>query len=74
MANLKIQLMKSVSGSAEDQVATIRGLGLGKLNSTRVIASSPSVDGMLKKVAHLVKVSPTAESVSHGRRAPAAKR
>jgi large subunit ribosomal protein L30 len=39
-----------------DQRATLIGLGLNKINRTRELEDTPSVRGMIKKVAHLVSV------------------
>jgi large subunit ribosomal protein L30 len=38
------------------QEATLKGLGLNKLNRTRELEDTPAVRGMLTKVAHLVRV------------------
>ncbi|MCC7282882.1 MAG: 50S ribosomal protein L30 [Acetobacteraceae bacterium] len=38
------------------QRATLIGLGLNKLHRTRELEDTPSVRGMIRKVAHLVKV------------------
>jgi large subunit ribosomal protein L30 len=40
-----------------DQRATLIGLGLNKMHRTRVLEDTPSVRGMIRKVAHMVKVS-----------------
>ena len=53
---LTVQLVKSVAGTREDHRATIRGLGLRKINSTRTLEDTPAVRGMINKVAYLVKV------------------
>ena len=53
---LTVKLVKSVAGTREDHRATVRGLGLRKLNSTRVLEDTPSVRGMIDKVSYLVKV------------------
>lgn len=53
---LTVQLVKSVAGTREDHRATIRGLGLRKVNSQRTLEDTPSVRGMINKVAYLVKV------------------
>ncbi len=53
---LTVQLVKSVAGTREDHRATVRGLGLRKLNSTRTLEDTPAVRGMINKVAYLVKV------------------
>lgn len=35
---------------------TLIGLGLNKMNRTRVLQDTPSVRGMVAKVAHLVRI------------------
>jgi large subunit ribosomal protein L30 len=39
-----------------DQRATLVGLGLNKLNRTATLPDTPSVRGMIAKVAHLIRV------------------
>ena len=53
---LTVQLVKSVAGTREDHRATVRGLGLRKVNSQRTLEDTPAVRGMINKVAYLVKV------------------
>ncbi len=43
-------------GRTKDQEATLKGLGLNKLNRTRELEDTPAVRGMLTKVHHLVRV------------------
>ena len=43
-------------GRRKDQEATLKGLGLNKLNRTRVLEDTPAVRGMLTRVHHLVRV------------------
>jgi large subunit ribosomal protein L30 len=43
-------------GREKDQEATLKGLGLNKINRTRVLEDTPSVRGMLNKVHHMVRV------------------
>lgn len=43
-------------GRRADQEATLVGLGLNKLRRSRVLEDTPSVRGMIAKVAHLVEV------------------
>ncbi len=43
-------------GRRADQEATLIGLGLNKLHRTRVLEDTPSVRGMIAKVAHLLQV------------------
>jgi len=50
-----VTLVKSIIGTKQDHRATVRGLGLRKLNSSAVLADTPAVRGMIQKVAYLVK-------------------
>ena len=56
MAKIKITWAKSAIGYAKDQGATIKALGLRRLNHTVVKEDNPTVRGMVHKVRHLVKV------------------
>ena len=53
---LTVTLVKSVNGTRESHRATVRGLGLRRLNSSRVLEDTPAVRGMIDKVSYLVKV------------------
>jgi large subunit ribosomal protein L30 len=53
---IKVTLVKSVIGTKQDHRATVRGLGLRKLNSSAELPDTPAVRGMIHKVAYLVKV------------------
>ncbi|MDN4039838.1 50S ribosomal protein L30 [Massilia sp. YIM B02443] len=57
MANtIKVQLVKGLIGTRQDHRATVRGLGLRRVNSVSELQDTPSVRGMINKVAYLVKV------------------
>lgn len=57
MANtVKVMLVKGLIGTREDHRATVRGLGLRRVNSVRELEDTPSVRGMINKVAYLVKI------------------
>jgi large subunit ribosomal protein L30 len=57
MANtLKVKLVKGLIGTRADHRATVRGLGLRRVNSVSELQDTPSVRGMINKVAYLVKV------------------
>ena len=43
-------------GKKPGQQATLIGLGLNKINRSRELEDTPAVRGMIRKVAHLVKV------------------
>ena len=51
-----VKLVKSIAGTRESHRATVRGLGLRKLNSERELEDTPAVRGMINKVSYLVKV------------------
>ncbi|MBN2405137.1 MAG: 50S ribosomal protein L30 [Coriobacteriia bacterium] len=53
---LTITQVKSGIGFPKDQKATVRALGLKRLNQTVVLPDNPAVRGMVFKVKHLVKV------------------
>ena len=56
--NKKIKIKKtgSLIRQPQNQTRIVKGLGLRKTNSIREIEDTPSVRGMLSKVAHLVKI------------------
>jgi len=39
-----------------DQRATLQGLGLNRVGRTRTLEDTPSIRGMIAKVAHMVEV------------------
>jgi large subunit ribosomal protein L30 len=53
---VKVKLVRSPIGCKEDHRATVRGLGLRKLNSESVLEDTPAVRGMINKISYLVKV------------------
>jgi len=54
---IKVTLVRSVIGTREDHRATVRGLGLRRINSSRILEDTPAVRGMIRKVDYLVSVS-----------------
>ena len=56
MAKVKITLTRSLIGRPETQRATIRSLGLRKLNSSVEREMNDALKGQIHKVEHLVKV------------------
>jgi len=56
LAKLRITWVKSNIGYAKDQGATIKALGLRRLNHSVEHDDCPSIRGMIKKIKHLVKV------------------
>jgi large subunit ribosomal protein L30 len=56
VARLRVTLIKSGIGYAQDQKKTLKALGLNRLNKTTVHNDSASLRGMIDKVRHLVRV------------------
>jgi large subunit ribosomal protein L30 len=55
-STVSIKLVRSINGTRESHRATVRGLGLRKLNSESTLEDTPAVRGMINKVSYLVKV------------------
>ena len=55
-ARIKITQIGSPIGRRHDQRETLVGLGLNKINRTRVLEDTPAVRGMINKISYLVKV------------------
>ena len=53
---IRIKKTGSLIRQPQNQIRVVKGLGLRKTNSVREIEDTPSVRGMLSKVAHLVKI------------------
>jgi large subunit ribosomal protein L30 len=56
MSSVRVTWVKSMIGYDQRQRATLRGLGLRRLNQTVELKDAPQVRGMIAKVAHLVRV------------------
>jgi len=53
---VKVTLTKGLIGTRESHRATVRGLGLRRVNSVSELQDTPSVRGMINKVSYLVRV------------------
>lgn len=56
MATLKVKQTGSPIRRTKDQRATLAGLGLNRLGRVSELEDTPSVRGMIAKVAHMVEV------------------
>jgi large subunit ribosomal protein L30 len=56
MKKIKVRLLKSVSGIRKTHRATVRGLGLKRINHVVELADTPAVRGMINKVNYLVRI------------------
>jgi large subunit ribosomal protein L30 len=55
---VKITQTGSPIGRPAEQRATLKALGLDKMNRSNVVEDTPSIRGMLRKVQHLIAVEP----------------
>jgi large subunit ribosomal protein L30 len=53
---VRVTQTRSPAGRKPGQKETLVGLGLNKIRRTRELEDTPAVRGMIRKVAHLVKV------------------
>jgi large subunit ribosomal protein L30 len=53
---LQVTLVKSTIGRKQDQIATVKALGLNKIRSVVTHDDTPQIRGMVDKVKHLVVV------------------
>ena len=53
---VKVTLVKSLIGTKQSHRATVRGLGLRRLNSVSELVDTPAVRGMINKIDYLVRV------------------
>jgi large subunit ribosomal protein L30 len=56
VAKLKLTQVRSSIGQSQRHRGTLRALGLGRIGKSSEQEAGPVVDGMLRKVRHLVKV------------------
>ncbi len=55
-SRIRVRWVRSAIGFSRRQRATLRGLGLRRLNQTVEVADTPAIRGMIQKVSHLVVV------------------
>jgi large subunit ribosomal protein L30 len=53
---IRVKLIRSPIGTKQRVRQTVKGLGLGKVGSERVLKRSAPVEGMLRRLQHLVAV------------------
>jgi large subunit ribosomal protein L30 len=56
VAKLRVTLIKSGIGYAQDQKKTLKALGLNRLHKSVLHNDNSSIRGMLDKVRHLIRV------------------
>ncbi len=67
---LQVTLVRSPIGCPEDQKRTVKAMGLNRIGKTVTLPDNPSVRGMVRKVAHLVRWQgfeiPTRRGIKNG--------
>jgi len=53
---IKVKLVRSPIGCKVSHRATVRGLGLRKMNSVSELEDTPAVRGMINKISYLLQV------------------
>lgn len=56
MAKIRVKLVKSLIGRKQDQIDTVKALGLKKLHSVVEHEDTPQIRGMIDKVSFLLEV------------------
>ena len=56
MDKLKVTLIRSVIGGPQNHRDIVKGLGLGRVNSSVVVPDNAAMRGAIRKINHLVDV------------------
>ena len=57
MANIKIKLVKSLSGRHDKHIATAKSLGLTKIGSETTQPDNPQTRGKIAKIKYMIEVT-----------------
>ncbi len=53
---IRVKLVRSPIGTNNRVRETVKGLGLGKVGTERELKRTPAVEGMIRRLKHLVEV------------------
>ena len=56
MKKIKVRLLKSINSIKRTHAATVRGLGLKRIDHVVEVVDTPAVRGMINKVNYLVRI------------------
>jgi large subunit ribosomal protein L30 len=56
MSRIRVTKVRSTIGQAERVEKNMEALGLTKINSTNELNVTPQIEGILRKVKHLIKI------------------
>jgi large subunit ribosomal protein L30 len=54
MADIKVKLVRSLSGSKKDQIETAKSLGLRKIGDENIQPDNAATKGKIEKISHLI--------------------
>ena len=57
MSDITVKLVRSRYGCTPKQRATLEAMGLWKIRQEKTFKKSPSVEGMIERVKHMVEVT-----------------
>ena len=67
MAAIRVKLVRGLAGCPEGHRVVVRGLGLKKRDSTKLLPDSPQTLGMIEKVRYLISWERVDEAAPVGR-------
>jgi large subunit ribosomal protein L30 len=73
MSAIKVKLVRGLAACPESHRVTVRGLGLKKHDSWKLLPDTPATMGMIHKVSYLVEWERVDQDPPAGRKARAAK-
>lgn len=56
MSELKVTLVKSLNGRLKSHIASVRGLGIRRINQTVLVEDTPENRGMINRAIYMLKV------------------
>ncbi|CAL7961228.1 50S ribosomal subunit protein L30 [Alphaproteobacteria bacterium] len=59
VSKVKIRQIRGNSGRTKEQIATLKGLGLGRMHRIVELENTPAVKGMVDKVRHMLEILTT---------------
>ncbi len=69
MSAIRVKLVRGLAGCPEPHRVVVRGLGLKKTNSTKLLPDTPQTLGMIGKVSYLVTWERVDAAAPAGRKA-----
>jgi len=58
VSDLVVTQIRSAIGNKPVHRGTLRALGLGRIGKSNTLPDRPEIQGMIRKVAHLIRVEP----------------